>query len=567
MESSFTISVDSNVFPPEVSDSIPREFVRCASYSVPRTIASEVVQKIPTFLSFRPLAPGSDVPVIDCRRGDYPKCSSCQAFLSPFCVVNTQVRSWRCPICGHLNSTIHFTSMFDMRVNVTDRQELHHLVYDCLPPKNMLALRGQARVFMFVVDEQLLDPDNPNFSILIQHIESIGKVARDKDQLGLITFGSSVTLVDLNARRGNSFAEFEPSLLNPRKDDWFVTADTGINAIKTCLTALARKPPHGSCVFQAMQWAVDRMRRRGGRLILFTSGTCTDPELPLFDKIWQTAVSVNVFKSSGSLPVIEDWASKTGGIVKSFVSKESLTSLFDTATAWDASSCLRVPPNLKIVKRLGSLFYKDQVEIYPVVMSTQSVMYELRSESLGTGDCCFQLAFRYLDDEGVRKVRVINGKVPYTDIVKLPIDEAALALFLGRTKALEPAEMFTSRVILTRSLRSSEWKLPSLLYNVWTGDNDFLMTCSVERFALSVFVTRMSLFGKSFQVLFAQDVTIVYPKANEDEEEAIKSAMARLGVPFERFWYPEPESEFMSMIPSDAEAERWYSEMKGYALI
>ena len=566
MESSFTISLDSHVFPPEVSDSIPREFVRCASYSIPRTLASEVSQKLPTFLAFRPippLPPDSQVPVIDCRRGDYPKCSTCQAFLSPFCVVNAKVRSWRCAICGHLNSTIHFTSMFDMRVNITDRQELHHLVYDCLPPKNMLALRGKARVFMFVVDERLLQ--GQSLDVMLSHIDGVNGVCRSTDEVALITFGSAVTLVNLQTRRGRSFVEFDPSLLKKDKDDIFVSADVGVPAIKRCLSALGRSCNGPACLYQAMQWAVDRMNKRGGRLLLFTSGSAPDSRWDILSKIWQTPVSVNVFRLE-SIVDVERVAECTGGIVSPFNNLPSLLSLFSTETAWDASSCLRVPPSVKVVSVMGSLSQKDQMELYPIVMSTQSVIYELRSESLGMGDCCFQMAFRYLDDNGIRKVRVINGRLPYTDVIKLPIDEAALTLFLARKRCFEQAAMYTSRVILTRPLRADpDSQLPVLLYTGWTADTTFVLSCSVERFALSVFVTRVVLFGKTFQVLFSPTVTTVYPKATEDEEEALRVATTHLGLCLNNFWYPEPETEFQSMVPSHADAENWYNSLCGYA--
>ena len=176
------------------------------------------------------------------------------------------------------------------------------------------------------------------------------------------------------------------------------------------------------------------------------------------------------------------------------------------------------------------------------------------------------MAFRYLDDNGIRKVRVINGRLPYTDVIKLPIDEAALTLFLARKRCFEQAAMYTSRVILTRPLRADpDSQLPVLLYTGWTADTTFVLSCSVERFALSVFVTRVVLFGKTFQVLFSPTVTTVYPKATEDEEEALRVATTHLGLCLNNFWYPEPETEFQSMVPSHADAENWYNSLCGYA--
>jgi hypothetical protein len=553
---SFKVTVDPHVLAPELLDSIPIDFVRCGSYGIVNSASCNLAESFPPFVAIRPLAPGQSLPVIDCSHGDYPRCGTCHAFLYPFCQVNPVQRSWRCALCTHLNSTIHFTSLFDMRVKITDRPELHHICYDLLPPPEAKAIRGQARVFMFVVDETLISSE-----ALADAIASSLRWGKPTDRIGLISFAGSVTIFDLNSGRGRAFGEFDPSLFPQVKTaPVFVNAESCAPVLLSALKSL-RPGLNGNALGQALEWAALLMSGFGGRLVLFTGGRCLAPPADLLQRFQDDSISLSVFRTD-ALPALEKWAELTGGIVCPFRQVHSLCSLFAVESAWDASASFRCSPGVKVTKVLGKLsLLANDVALFPVITSAESVMYELRSEA-NFGNFHFQFAIRFTDDNGVRRVRVINGRLPFVDVIKLPIDDSAMALFLNRKRMCEQQEeLFFSRVSLSKGVFGASSLFHVAAYVGSLQDRNFLLGTSVEAFGLSVFCTTVELNGAAFRVVWAPGVTIVYPAVNREQEQAIWAAAHHFGLNMAVIMCPASEAEFLSMTGNDAQASQWYANL------
>jgi hypothetical protein len=554
----FRVTVDPRFYAPEQTDSVPHEFVRCISCSVPSIVTSDLARHLPCALAFRPLAPNAPVPVIDCRRGDYPRCGTCQAFLSPFAAVNPGAKSWRCPVCGHLNSTIHFTSLYDMRTNVVDRQELHHLVYDLLPPADWQAIRGQARVFLLVIDENLLCA---SFAARVAaHVEGIAAVAAPADQIGLITFSGSVTVYDLNHNRSVAFAEFDPLLYIKRADSPFlVNAIVALRGIRIALGARVhdRPPAANPALEEALSWAMWFLDGFGGRLLLFRSDQAMTPCEKLIPRIQQKSISLCLIQETPS--ALDRCAEVTGGMVFKLGQIRSVAALFSVETAWDACASFRTAPTVKTAAVLGPCsLLSNGATLFPVITSTQSVFYELSTDHPNIGNCHFQLALRFTDDSGIRKVRVINGRMPFRDDIRLPVDEAALAAFLNRKRLLEKEDvMFASRMRLTRRVLPHENLLALFVYNAFFQETGFVIGASIEALVLSNVPSLVVCGAKEFRVIWSPELMLVFPRASDEEERALRVTTRYFGLLDRDIYFSDSEEEFLGMLNRGEAIEAW----------
>jgi hypothetical protein len=438
---------------------------------------------------------------------------------------------------------------------------MHSLVFDMLPPQNKEAIHGQPRVFLLVIDESVSLPT------VLKHLDDIGRNSRPTDQVGLITFGAAVTLFHLNAKRGSAFTEFDLSLYFKRSEQpFFVNALIGVPAIISAVKSLRGMEYNmGNQLNNALLWAVSQMEGYGGRLLLFTKSPA-DFNHDLLSCLHRNSISLCVIEELNASGLAK-FAEATGGIVCSIGNVSLVSSLFSLESAWDTCATLRVSPTVKISSVLGSCSQvSDDVILFPVITSSESIIYELSSATQNAGQFHFQLSLRFTDDQGVRKVRVINGRVPFVDVIRLPIDEAALALYLNRKRLVEQRdELFASRVVLTRQLLLGDSRLAQLVYGRMYHGRAFVMAAAVEKFALANLVTEIAYRGRTFRVLWAPTMTVVFPRPEAEELEAIMAATKHLGFESLGFYCPESEPEFVRMVVDQEAAESWYRTIPGIA--
>ena len=560
-----TLTFEPHVFPPENYETIPSDFIRIPSFSFPSSTATEVSRQFSSFISLKLFSQNTKVPVINCRRGDVPRCGTCQSYLSPFVNVSEEYRSWRCPLCGHLNSTIMFTSLYDMKLSF-DRQELHNLVYDILPPKRLCFITGKPRVFLFIVDEWLLST-NGSYERMMKAFDSVEKVIKKDDLIGLIVFSSAVTLVDLTNSASQAFSEFEPeTFIN--EQNFFVRAEVGFKNLVNCIKSLGHQKQFlQTLTYSALQWAVHLMKGLGGRILMFTSGRCTEEPLDLLNILHKRSISISLFKTA-PIRVLENWAMHTGGFTRSFGELSSLAGIFRVQTAWDTALSIRLSSETKCTSIYGNGMILDNgVFSFPIATSEQSYFFEIKTDIPSIKNFYFQFAIRFTDNMGTRIIRIVNGMVPFTDIVRFPIDEAAISMFLLRKRYYESNEkLFNSRVELTKNLVTQGTKLPELIYGGTLCDCPFLNDVTVERFAMSIFTTEADFGHRKLLLVWTPSMIIAYPEPTDEEQDAILRATWKMGIIPNVIFSAKSQKDFESMVNNERESKRWYSEISGFIL-
>lgn len=550
------IEVNPCVFPQEESDCFPSKFVRTFSNSILDS-QSSLCSGIPSFLIFRPLAPNVSVPRIKCR-DSIPRCGNCKSYLSPFISVNVQSRFWRCPVCGGKNSLIHFSPLYDFKV-VYDRKEMHEIVYDIVI-SNDKSIKC-SRSFIFVIDENLLISKTNSKEKMIECIKSIKSVIKPNDKICCILFSSIITIVNFKRKCLKSFVDCDISFCK-QDDSFFVNAEDALEILIGILENVFIKEERNAIPFTAVMWGCKLIGKKGGKMILFSSGRCSERIEPMHKVLLENAISLNIFRYAPILE-LEKCAEQTGGVSRSFGQIDSLISLFTVSTAWNANSFLRISNGYEITKIMGPGSQAlNEIYTYPILTSEQSVIYEFKQNS-SSNNFFFQFAFRFFDDENNNFIRIINGKLPCTSIIQFPIDESALALYILRKKIYEPIETtFYSKIsFLKDALPSSLPNFPILLYNGKFKSQNFMKSTCIERFAISVFPFKMILNNKAFEILYSSDMIIIYPEPNISEKELIKSSLRYFGFSELIFYTPANESEFQDMFNSSSSKEsiQWYS--------
>jgi hypothetical protein len=540
----FRVTLDPRISPPIVSDTLNGDFVRCRP-------ASSVA---PAFLIIRPFPPSVAVPVIDCSRGDSPRCGTCRVFLSPFCKIAKKAKSFRCPFCGHINATIHFTWIYDMRTGSSDRPELHSLVFDVIPPRTLEVLRGRARVFVILVDENLLDTSSPHCENFLRSLEAAQSSSRPTDEIALMTFGDFPAIVNLQTRMSRPLS---PEL--PVGSSVFFRAEETFGSLVEVLRDMAGggTQPQAS-LYGALHWATVLMDGVGGRLLLFTSGRATDECVDLFPRLLSKSVSLSVFKAT-SLGNVELWAQMTGGVVGGLGNVPAITSLFKEETAWFGSVIMRTNGAAQLAGVMGPCCRTEHdVVLTPALTGGNSVVYEFGDV---TGELRFQIALRHLDDAGRLRIRVINGQLPNA-VAK--VDEAAMALYASRKLVYERDTQAFYRVIR----EAKEWMadgslFPVLAFSGSVKDQGFVMGSSVEKFAMAVVVTKVVIGDTEFKVVWAPDFNMVWPRLSDEQEEVMREAGRGIGIPQKEFFYPENEEEFELVNIEARQAAQWFQGLSG----
>jgi hypothetical protein len=449
-----------------------------------------------------------------------------------------------------------------MRVGAVKRTELHHLAFDLIPPRTLDIPKGKARTFLFVIDESLLNTESPIFAQLLDNLAKIQAVARDTDQIGLITFAESVCIADVANGSPRIFTDFNPSLVNVKKD-FFAPAPIAFPSISTLLNSFAHtKREIPLCLFSALRWATALLDRVGGRILLFTSGKATDPVIDLLSSLFVSLASLSVFKR-GSLNPVDQWAQMTGGFLGTISQTAAMCELFETETAWYGSAVLRMPAGFRTAGVFGPCGILEEGQVLvPQMTAGQAIVFEIASDAPDKTALTFQFAFRYFDDKGILKVRVVNGEIPVVQEVETPLDAAALALYISRKRVYEQQErLFNQRVGISKRFVGQNSALSVLLFTGSIRDPGFVVAASVERLALSVLVSEVRIGERSFEVVWGTETAVVFPKAEEGEEMALRETGKLLGVEGGALFYPDSAEEFRGMQTEVAGAGRWFDEI------
>jgi hypothetical protein len=490
-----------------------------------------------------------EVPTINCTYGDHTRCGTCGAYLSPFVQVNARGKSFNCPLCKHLNPTIHFTTYFDMTVGVTDRPEMHHLAFDIIPPRELQSPNRPPRTFLFLVDLSLIESGAASFRSIRSQFAKIEGIAQPGDQLGIMAFGESVWIADMTSRTVKTLPRIEPvELLDMAPFAPFETSFPLIRRVLKIWHGTDKSQKH--FMYAGLKWAISVLAARGGRLILFSSGKATDAEVDLYGDFVANNISLTIFRET-AMPALDLSAAMTGGIAASLGQTAALSSLFLKTPAWFGTARLKLSNGFSVTS--GNEF------LLPVLNNSQSLIFELGAESTENSQVIFQLAVDYVDEEGRGKTRVVNGRIPVARGFSGGIDEAAFALYLARKRAYQNDDtLFREQVAIARRIVGESAVFPHFLFAGTVRDFAFIASCSVERFALTVLPSMVEIGERTFRVLWWVDATIVFPKPEEDDCQAIATIGLSHGALIAVFFFPESEAEFDRVQSERRAAVPWY---------
>lgn len=568
MEKGIHINIDPHIFPPPRGDNFPNEFVRVAGNSISSCSIPSNPNYYPSFLTIRPIPPNVNIPCIDCRRDGFPRCGTCKGYLSPFVFVSKESQPyWRCPLCGHVSSCIHFTGNYDMTIR-TDRAELHTLVYDCIPPREMEFRIGQSMVFAFVIDENLLRPNVEYYQELYHEIENLKNVVQDTDQICLITYSGTVTIYDLNTKIGTSFSEFDTNLYhNKLRKKTLINAKIGLpNLLKVISCISANQASHFPekmrfiSLYTALRYLNEALLGYGGKALLFTTGQATDS---FFDSLLQFeihSISLSVFKTNSNT-IIEKWAQVTNGYIAPLNSPSLLQSLFTIPTCWDACLSLRTSSGATISSLMGgATINKNQAIVFPIIDQSQALTVELQCRMPLGQKFFFQFAFRFTDDKGVRKYRIINGTLPITMGLEPPIDEAAYSQYLLKKLYYEVDRgKFDQRIRFLTNLANNI--TPNGMPVLLASGKDWMVTfnSAVERLCMTVYPLSLKINETEFHLIFTINIIIIYPQPTDEQQQAIVQALTSLGLHINSFSCCKSMDEFNTFYMPQVQCMEWFN--------
>ncbi|EAY10734.1 hypothetical protein TVAG_364590 [Trichomonas vaginalis G3] len=548
------------------SDTLQRDFIRSASIHISKNPNLYSFESLPAFIHYRPLPPlyQFSSPIrINCTKGDVPRCQKCHCYLSPFVQINQQMHAWYCPICNTTNSTIHFTPLSDMNVNKFDREELHNLVYDIIPPRNQLLKNGEARCFLFIIQEDLLNFGSSSQNNLIQALESAVQNFKENDKIGLITFSSVVTLYNLVSLKAMSYSEFDTELVTDPLT--LVNAREFSQNFISCVKSRSKLDKISSPrLFTALQWAQNYLKGLGGRILLFTSGKFDEKNLDLISDFKSESISLSVFAQTPNSH-LDSLALATGGYSTHIFDDSLLSSLFGVETGWDSSTVFRYDSRVAKIGPILSGFSNNSEEVlkHPVIDETMSITVPLSIIPGSSGVFTFQFATRFTTDLGERLIRVVNGQMPISDFCPMPYDTSAIALYILRLNAMN---ILKDQISFTKSMQDLKKSitlkdLPLLIYTGNMREKSMLMSCSVERFGFSVLVTVFVVNEVNYYVLWTPKKVVVYPKPSDQEIKLIQQISRQKGLIMTSIYSPETVEEFQSISRTEQEAFDWFQRL------
>ena len=539
-------------------------FVRSASLFMPKTESPENCSQIPAFLNFTPFPANAHPFVVNCRKGDCPRCGTCKAYLSPFVPVDFANQCYRCPLCHRLNSTIRFTPLGDFMKHIPDRPELHNLVYDIIPSESVMYKRGRSRSFLLVVDEEMLNMEN--FDNTMKLIDALA--FQENDLIGLITYSGSVTLYDINAKKSYAFPEYTPEVCKYEIAQVPYASESVLENIKTCLRAAQNDrymPP--AVVYEALQWASFVINKNGGKIILLSSGKISGDEILMKPTLQLQMISVNIFTLIDN-ETFRSLAQTTGGYyhhIKDDMSHlDAITSLIIEETAWDAASSLRFnSEGVKILSIQGPCYVdENNCVIHPNINHNTSITYTLGiDKTLIKGDFIYQFAFRFTDDKGQRLIRVVNGRMPFADVMPSDIDEASLALFALRQKYKTNSDYIYNHllsIIKQRIQMKQTTMLPAYFFYGAQKDKSFILSTTPTIFALTFTQSEINVKQNKFGLLSLENVNVIYPKPNDNEIQEIQSLLQKNGFKLKPFYFPQTLQEYQGLFKDQAPAFAWF---------
>jgi protein transport protein SEC23 len=167
---------------------------------LPRTKIQEKKCTIPLSCLYQPLRPKDEPIIIE----SYPMaCMQCRTILNPFCIVDSNSRSWSCSVCGNRNQFPNNMTQLPVELN-PDLIDVEYIIPSTNGSNNELMIK-KPTVFVFIID---LAIDNEELDALKESlINSIGLLPPNS-MISIITYGKHVNVHEIGFQDYNTFYTF-----------------------------------------------------------------------------------------------------------------------------------------------------------------------------------------------------------------------------------------------------------------------------------------------------------------------------------------------------------------------
>lgn len=410
----------------------------------------------------------TNVPMIDFSHTEIPRCSKCSAYLSCFCTLSYDQRSWKCAICGN---TTKFTPRY-LR-NYSNFKELTCSVYDMKAPRSYIKRPQIMKSFLFIIDiseNAILSGFTKQF---IQTLKITIEKLPDSTSISLVTSGNFVSVFDIQNMKETIIPDpigfvgtpnYIPLLGNVR-EKLMILFDK----------LLLRQPTSKINGFgSALSVAGSILRVYGGVIVasccgcpnsgplavqsrIETNPTISEKELlnispgdeigekfsKLSLKLNRRGISVHLFAYSTShteIAIIGAVCGLTGGkchFYNNFDPVKLNNDLFYTMIdryKWNCSMKFRCSPGIQIRKTFGNLTNQDETAYFPILTSDAAITFALTITQPIT-NAIFQAALLWSMGPSHYYVRIFNFSIPIACSIPQmmkSLDELALTAFFAK---------------------------------------------------------------------------------------------------------------------------------------
>ncbi|OHT02060.1 Sec23/Sec24 trunk domain containing protein [Tritrichomonas foetus] len=475
-------------------------YFRSVSSVIPATADISTNSGVPLGLVVTP-AQVTNSPVIDCSESTVIRCQKCSSYLSPYSRVESDYRTYICPMCGTRNGVAVDTYNTQPLLN---RPELSNTVYDLVAPRSYVVLPNFQPAFVIIVDISIPAMTCGFTAQYLTSIKAILPSLNENIYLSLITISDRVSIYDFAqqkeivipdltdlpqinakpARIGDIRSQIEevfdaiistppsPTATGHCLPDGLLAAAKIVHGKSAVLfVGVVNIPTRGTNVLHPRDTNVDELALlklppdNSGKFFRDISVKLNEicSSYHLFCATWQ---SNSIDLASMAVP-----AGLTGGTVHYYgqFSQEACSrmhlDLFNELTTdyfYCASLRLRCSSGVKVSKIHGNLMVKNRDLVnFPVLIPDKAVTFELAVDGeIRSHDALFQLALLWTTVDSRRMIRVFTFALPVTSDVnqiRSNIDEGALTAIEAK-KAIF-CILSKGREVATGQIRSDIYNL------------------------------------------------------------------------------------------------------------
>lgn len=425
------------------------DFISVVSKVVPKSLKVFESMGIPYACT---VSPNMEVqlPQVQFPRNSIPRCLYCKGFISLYCNIYLEEKTWQCALCTYTNT---FSEAY-FQIYHPSRTELSLLNYEFFAEEPNMKRAPMCPHYTFLLDISK-DSCESGFlhsicTSLLNLLPNLNLIPEERTQFTFILYDKSVHFISLGPRpQIHTVSESESDLYLPIPQDFLhINVLENLTFIETTLNIIKnlKGQDNSNGLKKAITASQLVMENNGGKILVFICNSNLEIAHPkhlllmattdFYHEIGQEFVEDNIgcdiFVTANAycgLFTLGELAKITGGDVYFYENfdreknhehleadvKRSVLS----RKAWEACLRLRISQDWKILLRYGHFFLKKDLILWPCISKT-SVTYDMcpRYNENTEAYLNFQASLLYTSSEGVRLVRVMNYQVSVDESIE-----------------------------------------------------------------------------------------------------------------------------------------------------